>query len=301
VTDAQLVLGRLVASEFLGGTFTLDRERARTAVQSIARRLGRTLEATAAGIVAVATTTMERALRVITVERGHDPRDFTLVAFGGAGGLHAADLAESLGIRRVYVPLHPGLLSAWGALGASVIRDWSRTVRLRSPAYAHLREQLATLERAARREFARETPGAVRAEPTVDVRYEGQSYEVMVPFDRTWEAEFHRRHRRLFGHADPARPVEVVTLRLRLRGEAVRLPADERSRPARRGPVGRQAVVFRGRAHWTPIWRRSDIAKSARIVGPAIVCEYSATTVVPPAWRAAVDRTGGLVMEAPRA
>jgi N-methylhydantoinase A len=300
VTDAQLVLGRLVASEFLGGTFTLDRERARAAVQSLARRLGLTLEATAAGIVAVATTAMERALRVITVERGHDPRDFTLVAFGGAGGLHAADLAESLGIRCVYVPLHPGLLSAWGALGAPVVRDWSRTVRLRSPGYACLHNALATLARGARREFAREVPGVVRAEPTLDVRYEGQSYEVMVPFGRAWASEFHRRHRRLFGHADPTRPLEVVTLRLRLRGEGVRLPADEPSRPERRGPVGRQPVVFRGRAHQTPIWRRPDLAKGARLRGPAIVCEYSATTVVPPAWRAVVDRSGGLVLEAPR-
>src|SRR5258706_9534929 len=107
----------------------LDVARARTAIDAVARRLGRSRNATAAGIVAVATTAMERALRVITVERGHDPRDFTLVAFGGAGGLHAADLAAALGMRCVYVPRHPGLLSAWGALGASVVRDWSRTVR----------------------------------------------------------------------------------------------------------------------------------------------------------------------------
>jgi N-methylhydantoinase A len=300
VTDAQLVLGRLVASEFLGGTFALDRERARAALEPLARRLGLGLAATAAGIVAVATTAMERALRVITVERGHDPRDFTLVAFGGAGGLHAADLAAVLGIRRVYVPLHPGLLSAWGALGASLVRDWSRTVRMRAPSYTDLRRTLIPLERAARREFAHEESGVVRAEPTLDVRYEGQSYEVMVPFARTWASEFHRRHRRLFGHADPTRPLEVVTLRLRLRGARAPLPADQPSRPERRDPIGRQPVVFRGRTHRTPIWRRTDLATGARLRGPAIICEYSATTVVPPGWRATVDRRGGLMLEASR-
>src|SRR5204863_7984124 len=130
VTDANLVLGRLVETEFLGGEMPLDRGRAERAVGGLARRLGRSLEAAAAGIVGVANATMERALRVISVERGHDPRAFTLLAFGGAGGLHAAELAAALGMRRVYVPREPGLLSAWGVLSAEVVRDYSRSLRV---------------------------------------------------------------------------------------------------------------------------------------------------------------------------
>jgi N-methylhydantoinase A len=151
VTDAHLVLGRLVESEFLGGTMTLDVERARRAVGAIARRLGRSLDATAAGIVASATAAMERALRVISVERGYDPRTFALVAFGGAGGLHAAALADALGMPRVLVPRHPGLLSAWGMLVAEVVRDFARTPRVVAPSDAVVRRAFVALEREARR------------------------------------------------------------------------------------------------------------------------------------------------------
>src|SRR5262249_43563811 len=133
VTDANLVLGRLVETEFLGGALRLDRERAFDAIAPLARRLHRPIPAAAAGIVSVVNAVMERAGRVITVERGHDPRAFTLVAFGGGGGLHAAELAGGLGIRRVYVPRQPGLLSAWGVLAAELVRDYGRTLRAVSP------------------------------------------------------------------------------------------------------------------------------------------------------------------------
>src|SRR5262249_39830388 len=133
VTDANLVLGRLVEHEFLGGEFRLDPARARAALEPLARRLGRDVEGAAAGVIDVVTAAMERALRVIPIERGHDPRELTLVAFGGAGGLHAADLARALGMRRVLVPRHPGLLSAWGMLTAEVVRDVARTHRRVNP------------------------------------------------------------------------------------------------------------------------------------------------------------------------
>src|SRR5207302_1579733 len=135
-TDANLVLGRLVETEFLGGALRVDRGRAVAAIAPLARRLGRSVEEAAAGIVRVATATMERAVRVITIERGQDPRDFTLVAFGGAGGAHAAELAAELGLARVYVPRHPGLLSAWGVLAAETIRDFTATLRAVEPSNA---------------------------------------------------------------------------------------------------------------------------------------------------------------------
>jgi N-methylhydantoinase A len=297
VTDANLVLGRLVESEFLGGEMRLDPARARAALAPLARRLGGTVEAAAAGVIAVVTAAMERALRVITVERGHDPRGFTLVAFGGAGALHAADLARALGMRRVYVPRHPGLLSAWGVLAAEPVRDFTRTLRRVAPPPPVLARGLRALAVAARRAMRGEGVTRPSLEPTLDVRYPGQSYELTVPFAAGWERAFHARHRRLFGHASPERPLEVVTLRLRARGERLRIPRDSPPRRAAARPHATRRVVFAGRPYRTPVYRRDDLRTGVRLRGPAVICEYSATTVVPPRWNLVVDRLGGFVLE----
>jgi N-methylhydantoinase A len=297
VTDAHLVLGRLIESEFLGGTMPLDVTRAERAVRAIARRLGRSLDATAAGIVAIATAAMERALRVISVERGYDPRTFTLVAFGGAGGLHAAELAEALGMPRVLVPRHPGLLSAWGMLVAEVVRDFARTLRAVGPTDGHVRQAFAVLEREARRALRVEHVHATRLERSVDVRYAGQAYELTVPFERDWRGRFHALHRERFGHADATRPLEVVTLRIRVRGGGVAVPEDPLPRRGRPVAIVRRRVWFGGRRVVAPVHRRELLPAGWACRGPAIVCEYSATTVVPPGWRARVDRRGGLVLE----
>jgi N-methylhydantoinase A len=298
VTDANLVLGRLLATEFLGGTMQLDRARAARALQPLARRLGRSLEATARGIVQVANAAMERALRVITVERGRDPRGFTLVAFGGAGALHAAELAEALGISRVYVPRQPGLLSAWGMLAAEVVRDYSLTLRLLNPSDGPLAAGLRKLTVLARRDLGREGVKAPIHEPALDVRYAGQSYEVSVPYRAGWSQQFHQAHERLYGHADTDRPIEVVTLRLRVRGGRARLPADASARHRRAAPIGRQAVLFADGRRQTPIYRRDQLSPGRRLAGPAVICEYSATTLVPPGWRVTIDALGGLRLEA---
>jgi N-methylhydantoinase A len=296
VTDANLVLGRLVETEFLGGGMRLDAARARLALTAIARQLGRSLEAAAAGVVAVVTAAMERALRVITVERGHDPRDFVLVAFGGAGGLHAADLARSLGMRRVYVPRHPGLLSAWGVLSAEVMRDASRTLRRVSPPQAVLDRGFRDLEAPLRRALGRDGVDRPRLDRLLDVRYAGQSYEVTVPYAPRWPADFHTRHRRLFGHAAPDRPLEVVTLRVRARGERLRLPPERAPRGTAARPATRR-VYFDGRAMSATVYRRDELSAGRRLRGPAVICEYSATTLVPPGWRLLVEPLGGLVLE----
>ncbi len=301
VTDANLVLGRLVETEFLGGAMRLDATRARDALAPLARRLGGSVTAAAAGVIAVVTAAMERALRVITVERGHDPRAFTLVAFGGAGALHAADLARALGMRRVYVPRHPGLLSAWGVLAAAPIRDFTRTLRRVSPPQALLERGLRELADEARRAMRGEGVARPSLERVLDVRYAGQSYELSVPFTPAWPRAFHARHRRLFGHAARERPLEVVTLRLRARGERLRLPRDPAPRRAPVRPHALRAVVFEQRPYRTPVHRRDDLPIGCHLSGPAVICEYSATTVVPPGWRLTVDRLGGLVLEDPRA
>jgi len=297
VTDAQLVLGRLVETEFLGGEMRLDLGRARRALAPLARRLGGSVEAAAAGVIAVVTAAMERALRVITVERGHDPRAFTLVAFGGAGGLHAAGLARALGIRRVYVPRHPGLLSAWGVLAAEPIRDFARTLLRVAPAAATLERGFRQLAVEARRVLSGDGVRGPRLERALDVRYAGQSYEVAVPYTAGWQREFHARHRRLFGHASPDRPLEVVTLRVRGRGERRALPPDPAPKRGVARPRALRPVFFDGRPRRTPVHRRDDLRVGVALRGPAVICEYSATTVVPPGWRLVVDRLGGLVLE----
>ena len=297
VTDANLVLGRLVATEFLGGTMTLDVARARAALAPLARRLRRTPEQVADGIVRVATATMERAVRVITVERGHDPRRFTLVAFGGAGGLHACALADALGMRGVYVPPDPGVLSATGIRGAAILRDFVRTLRATAPREPEIRAAVAGLARLARAEMRREHVARPLLDASLDVRYAGQSYEVGVPWTPGWRRAFDARHAELFGHADATAPVEVVAVRMRARSPdppAAPLPPATRGRRA--ALVGRRDVVFDGRCT-AATHRREALARGARIRGPAIVCEYSATTVVPPGWHATVDRVGGLLVE----
>ncbi len=293
VTDAHLVLGRLAWDRFLGGTFRLDPARAQAAIEPLARRLGWSVAAAAEGIVAVANAAMERAVRVITIERGLDPRAFTLAPFGGAGGLHGAELADALGIAEVFVPRHPGLLSAWGMLAAPTIRDFSATLRTTEPRTAALRTRVRALERAARRAL----PGATDVERTLDVRYVGQSYEVNVPFGMAWRETFHAAHERRFGHADPARAVEVVTLRVRVRGDGV-LPPTPRPRQRRSAaPLATRTVRVGGRATQAAVYERDALGAGQKIAGPAVICEYSATTFVPPSWRLEVDRHGNLRME----
>jgi N-methylhydantoinase A len=296
VTDANLILGRLLPDAFLGGEMGLDVACAQASVEPIARRLRCTLERAAAGIVAVAVASMERAVRVITVERGLDPRDFTLFAFGGAGALHAAELADALGIRRIYVPRDPGLLSAWGMLAAEAVRDFAETVRLLDPSERTLDARVRPLEHEARRALARDGVSGVRLECTLDVRYTGQGYEVQIPLGPAWRRAFHRRHRQLYGHADPARVIEVVAVRVRARGGAKRPPID-RIPPARRLQRMTRPVWFAGRRVTTVVVRREQLGCGFAVRGPAVVCEYSATTVVPPNWRLRVDRLGGLVLE----
>ena len=248
------------------------------------------------GIVAVANAAMERAVRVVTVERGHDPRVFTLVAFGGAGGLHGAELAAALGIRRVYVPGQPGLLSAWGVLTCELVRDYGRTVRLLEPGERTLAAAFRPLKAQARRDLARAKVRRAVFEPVLDVRYPGQAYEVQIPFRGGWRSAFHRRHAKLFGHADPGRPLEVVTLRLRARGGRARVPESPVPHGGGR-PLAIRRVIFAEGPRRTEIHRRDELPLARWLGGPAVVCEYSATTLVPPGWRHGVDRHGGLVLE----
>ncbi len=303
VTDANLLLGRLDGEFFLGGEMRLDRRRARQFFAAFARRhralIGGARQL-AAGIVRVANAAMEKAIRVISLERGHDPRDFTLVSFGGAGGLHACALAAALRIPRVLVPQHPGALSALGILLSDVVRDYSCTVMLPPQETARLARHFAELERRGFAEMRREgfPPSALRVTRSVDLRYVGQGFELNVPCEsggRIVEA-FHRAHQTRYGYADPARAVELVNVRVRFRAPT---PAPPVPAAALRAAGARQARVERSTRGF-PLYDRGKLQPGDRLSGPAIVAEYSATAFVPPGFTARVDAWNNLLIQTPR-
>lgn len=291
----------------LGGEFSLDAARAARFMHQAIRgvRGMRSVEEFAQGILDVVEATMERAIRVISVERGRDPRDFTLVAFGGAGGLHACNLAESLSMSRVLVPKLPGALSALGIFCADAVKDFSRTVLLPSQSARavapDLRRAFAALEREGKRAMRREgfDESHLRVERSLDMRYVGQAYELNVPFAGDFLDAFHREHETRYAYADTARPAEVVNVRARFVGPTpkVNWPKQRLGKPDCRDAISEtRQVFFRRRTHATRLYTREKLRPGNRFRGPAIVSEYSATTVVPPGWLAHVDGFDGLIL-----
>jgi N-methylhydantoinase A len=308
VTDANLVLGRLSESGLLGGSFALDARRARHYLNR-ARGPMRSVEEFAQGIVDVANAVMEKAIRVISVERGHDPRDYTLVAFGGAGALHACDLASGLDIPRVMVPCFPGALSALGILRADVTKDLSRTVRVDVRNSARWRENLQTafsaLEREGRSQMRAEgfSDEAIRIDRALDMRYSGQAYELTVPYAGNIVAAFHRAHEIRYGYFDRARATEIVTIRARFTGRTPKpgLPRWKMGGPnPKEAAVSKSNLIFAGRRFAATVFDRSKLRAGNRIAGPSIVTEYSATTFIPPGWTGRVDVHGNMLLERAR-
>lgn len=286
VTDAHVVLGRIGAAQLLGGAMTIDESRAAAAVDRIAKRLNLTRAAAAAGILRVANANMERAIRVVSVERGHDPRDFALVAFGGCGGLHACEIAAELGIRTVIAPEYAGALSALGMLMADAVRDYAAGVLGRGD----VDKVFDALERRARRE----NPSA-GIERTADLRYRGQSYELNVPWNHGDPvAPFHREHEKIYGYANPDRDVEVVAIRIRAR-TTLEKPKLRRSRAAKAGRPEQRRVWIGGEWKQIDVWTRDHLTDRPR-EGPALVLDYGSTTLVPPKWSFRVDPAGNLLL-----
>ncbi len=306
-TDANLLLGRLQPDQFLGGEMALQREPAGRALAALAQKLAAGDAVAAAwGVVQVANATMERAIRRISVERGHDPRAFTLVAFGGAGPLHACELAESLQIPRVLVPAAPGVLSALGMVVAAPTRDYTRTVlRVVAPGDGAddgwLEAAFAPLVEQATAEMAAEGHGAPTLHRSLDVRYAGQSHELTVPYEpgRT-AARFHAAHRQRYGYEQPDAGLEIVTLRLQavVRFEPPALLRQEPGAPdAGDALAGQRETWFGGRPHRAALYQREKLRAGHRFVGPAIVVQYDTTTIVPPGWGAAVESWLNLILE----
>lgn len=297
VTDANLLLGRLDPDNFLGGTMRLDEERTHRSMQRIAGN-AESAEAFAAGIVLLAEASMEKAIRVISIERGHDPREFTLLCFGGAGPLHACAVARSLSMPRVLVPRMPGALSALGILLSDMVRDYSKTVMQPYDETA-LEGAFGALEALGRSDFAQLSQQATLSR-SLDLRYAGQGFEVNLAAGNEVLEHFHETHQRRYGYADPARRVEVVNVRVRMKMAAEALALD--TEPHTPGD-GMQAlekmrlIYFDGGFINTPVFARERLRHGDRFMGPALVTEYSSTTVVPPRDSVHVDQFGNLIIE----
>jgi N-methylhydantoinase A len=314
VTDANVVLGRIGARKRLGGAISIDPQRARAAVADLTARMSGTLgvEALAEGIVRIAVARMTSAIREISIQRGYDPRDFTLIAFGGAGPMHALAMAEEIGILRVLVPRHPGNFSALGLLASDIKHDDVRTrvgpLREQATLLATLFEEMAG---AARRQLETEgfAPEQQRLRRSLDLRYRGQAFELNVdaggseaplPAMDVIEAELHRLHKASYGHASLDAVVELVNARLVAYGVVPKPAAEPYRSESRRmdaALVEKRTVWFDGGTHDCPVWERERLPESAELIGPAIVEEFGATTVVLPGWRGALDALGNIKLE----
>jgi N-methylhydantoinase A len=309
VTDAHVVLGHFGGEGLLGGEFNLDEERSRKVMVQLARDMTKAGRRTftpieaAHGVVAVANSNMERALRRISVERGHDTREFALLPFGGAGGLHAVDLARALRIPRVIIPKAAGTLSAIGVLTADVVKDQSRTIMLDlvGGTQKNLDHSFRTMERSATDILRKEgfPPPQQRHERSMALRYKGQSFEIEI-----WETGenaatvFHQAHRERYGYAQESNVIELVSARLRSIGLVEKI-SEQRAKAARRRfvkPSRSSLAYIDGEQVTVGIYRRDELEPGARLRTPCIVTEYSSTTLLPMNVAGEVDALGNLII-----
>jgi N-methylhydantoinase A len=309
VTDAHVVLGHFGGGGLLGGEFKLDPGRAHEAIKQLANDLSRvsgkrvSIVAAAEGILSVANTNMERALRHISVERGHDPRQFALLPFGGAGGLHAVELARALRIPLVIAPPAPGALSAAGVMVADVIKDQSRTVMFSNEPkqIARLGKVFAEMEKEAVAVLRAEgfSRGQQRHERALAMRYRGQSFELEIRDTRgDIAASFHRAHRERYGYAQEQSAIEIVSARLRSIGLIRKLPVAKIG--VSRGfatPDHNVSCYFTGHKSKVHVYIRDNLRGNVKLKTPCIVTEYSATTLIPANARARVDQFGNILIE----
>jgi len=298
VTDANLVLGRLLPHRFLAGRLTLDQEAAFKVLGELASGRGFTVEELARGIIEIVNTNMEQAIKKVSVERGLGPQDFTLFCFGGAGGLHATALAARLRMKKLLVPRFSGVLSALGLLLARPVFDFSRSVffsgdevflEYLAPVIEELAEE--ALEEVARYGYRRE---ALQAEAEVDLRYQGQSHELTVPFDARFRERFHEMHQRLYGYSLPVNPLEVVAVRVRLFTEAPSLELPRLSGGSLAPAERAQVILDDGKQVKVPVYLWDDLPGEAEFTGPCLVVGPYSTVWVEPDWRVNTDTYGNL-------
>jgi N-methylhydantoinase A len=312
VTDAHVLLGHFGGAGLLGGDFNLDESRSEKAMTKLASEMSKfaghrvsPIEA-AQGVLSVANTNMERALRQISVERGHDSREFALLPFGGAGGLHAVELAQALRIPQIIVPNSAGALSAIGVLTADVVKDQSRTLMLEviSGIERKLETTFKDMERAAAAALRREgfPEAKQRHERSLALRYKGQSFELEIKQTRAGiAASFHKAHLERYGY-EQENTVEIVSARVRSMG-LVEKPAERKQSSARNKPAKAEryvAAFLNGKKQQVAVYRRDDLRAGDRLRTPCIVTEYSSTTLIPSNAKAVVDNYGNLIIQLER-
>jgi len=299
VTDANLVLGRLRADAFLGGDMRLDEAAAQQAVGEVAAQLSVTVQEAAEGILRVANEHMARALRVISLQRGIDPREFTLTSFGGAGGLHVCALAEALGIEHALVPVHGGVLSAFGMLVAPRGRELSRSVNTRMDDFSDAQIESVISELASRGygELAEEgiAKSDIHLEPVLDLCYQGQSYSLSIPWQGRQQsmASFHDAHVARYGH-DLELPVELVTIRLHLHSSSF---VPRLSSPVKPAAMTTEHIVVHGIDEPVQVCARDSMAVGDVLSGPALITETVSTTWLAPGWQARKHESGSLLLQ----
>jgi N-methylhydantoinase A len=307
LTDANMVLGRLNPVALLNGRMPVDAAAAEAAIaRDVGTKLGVDLERAAAGILQIATVGVTGAIRVISVERGEDPRDCALFAFGGGGPLHAAEVADAMEMRQVIIPPHPGLMSAIGLLAADIRSDFGLTCLTDADPAGWSSVELALTELDRRAAIWADTekldPALLEFRRVLELRYLGQSSELSVPLDNnvhtlaTAVAAFHAEHQRRFGYAMPERGIEIVTARLTARVGRPMPPPERPAEIAPQAPSSRRVWFATTGFVETPIYQRHAISSASRIAGPAVIEQMDTTTIVPPGWNATVDRMANLLL-----
>ncbi|TYB84136.1 MAG: hydantoinase/oxoprolinase family protein [Kosmotoga sp.] len=303
VTDANLFLGRLPSDNLLDGKFQLHRERVKKPMIELAEEAGLKPFDIAEGICEVANVSMERAIRKISVERGYDPSEFALVTFGGAGAMHSVFLAKQLNIPKIIIPDNPGVLSAFGMLVSDNIRDYSLTVMLQNDtSFEDIKKLFLSLEKEAEEDFSSDLSSKSKTviERFLDVRYKGQSYELVVPFTEDFRSRFHKEHNKMYGYCNEDKSIEIVNIRVRAKSitekpEIVPYKIKETS-ISENAYLGTTKTIFGGEPYSTKLFSRKYLRYGNRVAGPAIVLEYSSTTVIPPFAKMEVDQYGNMVI-----
>jgi len=305
ITDANLFLGRLIPEFFLGGNMRLYPDRVKKYMENLAKESKLGLLELAEGILEVANTKMEKALRVISIEKGYNPAEFTLFSFGGAGGLHAVFLAKMLSIPRVLIPQNPGILSAMGMLLADTIKDYSLTVMQKeeNTSYESLSKLFEILENQAIEDMLNEgiPKDKTKFEKFLDMRYQGQSFEILVPFTEKFVENFHNEHKKLYGYSAKNRKVEIVNIRLRAIGETEKPEIKSYEDMGKNPPVDsilmEKEVIFNKKPYKTKVYNRDKLETGNEIEGSSIIVEYSSTLVIPPFAKARIDKFKNIIVE----
>ena len=314
VTDANLFLGRMDPEFFLGGKMKILPDRSRDAIGHLARAIGKTPKEAALGVVDIANANMEKAIRVISVERGHDPREFALFSFGGAGGMHAVEMAAHLGMPMVVVPRNAGVLSAFGLLLADSIKDYTKSL-MKTAARVTINDldrEFRGLEARSRRDMNEDgfEDRDILIERSLDCRYLGQSYEITVPYRRARRAEaaylrnFHRRHDKLYSYHHAGRPVEIVNLRIKAVAVTPKIPLVKEPGWTSLDPnavIRKQAIVTGSGVSQGTVYDRARLHPGNSMAGPALVIDPESTTYLPPGYSCRVDGFLNLIIRGTRA